>query len=211
LGVIIRFFFQFSRESESPIASASMEQSTLQVTRWLQRSLSETNLQSIRSLPNDGGVAMESPRDLNDNLCFTGFGTVLWKKFIFFQVKKGSSTVALPPKVLVGSSQITPAVGELEYDEDTSGVAAEPGGPAALTPSGVSARHRVLSNNFLIDTTGNLMGCSVYYPDASGNPQAFTATQRGEPVCVALTLMDLSGRTGKPTVRKLLMQVKPEN
>lgn len=209
LGVLVTLFFHFRGESEEPLASMDMEQSTLYLMSYLQRELSETNLQSIRSLPNESGVALESARDDKDALSFSAFGTVLWKKFVYFQVKPITPPVALPAKVTVGSAQVTPGQGEMDYDDDTSGVGVEPGKPGAAPSS--SSHHRVLAHNFFIDTTSHQMGCNVYFPDDAGNPHAFTDTERGEPVCVAITLLDVSSRTGQPTVRKLFMQVKPKN
>jgi type II secretory pathway pseudopilin PulG len=211
LGLLVRQFVIFRRESENPLASMGMEQSTVTLLRTLTRELTETNLQSIRSLPHDSGVVMVSARDDKDNLCFTPQGTVAWKKYVFYQVNDAHSTEVLPAQIQVGSTQVAPVVGELDYDESTTGISVEPTGPPSLSPSAASGRHRVVAHNLLMDKTSGLSGCSVYYLDSSNAPHAFTDKDRGEPVCVNITLMDASGRTGQATVRKLFLQVKPKN
>ena len=212
-GLMISAFISFRRQSETPLASMNMDQSTIQILRWFQREISETNLQSIRSLDKENGVILESARDTSDNLTFNPFGGLAWKKFVYFQVKNLStpSSVPMPPTVKVGGTTINgPQLGELNYDEDPAGVGVEASQPTSLTPASNPGRHRLLGRNFLIENP-NKMGCFVYYNDNAGNPQLFTDTQRGEPVCVALTLMEVSGSTGKPTIRKIFLQIKPKN
>ena len=220
LGLLISLFIQFRRESEQPLASMDMEQSTIYMMRWLQRELTETNLQSIRTLPNDTGMALESARDAvtpnEDRLSFTQIGTVQWKKFVYFQVKPIAAPLTPPPPhVKVGSAILNnPKLGELTCDEDTAGVGIESSKPPLPPPAGLPGRHRVLARNFLVDTTApGSSGFKIYWTDDAGNPQGFgdLPTQRREPVCLALTLMEVSSRTGQPTVRKIFMQVKPKN
>lgn len=203
LLVVYQLFVYFRREMERPQASMSMEQSTLQAMRWLQRDLADTNLQSIRSVPNASnpgaypGLVMESPRDDADHLIMTTFGTVQWKKFIYYQLRPA------PGK---------PGVGLLTYDEDASGVGVEPGAPPTVS-IGASGHHRVLAGNVVLGGPGDHTGLHVFWNDSSGTAHDFddAPTARGEPVNVSLTLTDLSAATGKATTRKLLLQVKPQN
>lgn len=231
-GVIIWSFLQFRRGSEQPMATMTMEQSTMQIVRWLQRDLAETNLQTIRTLEGESGVVFESPRDKNDQLKMQDMGVVHWQKHVFFWVNPRTDQPPLPAKVQVGSETITSfGLGELRYDEV---FLASPGGgavvglePAAPTgtfvalngpPSGADPeRTKVLGRNFLVNKTANLRGLAVFWRDANGAPQPFAnngapgTVTRGEPVVVQMTFLDISPSTGQPTVRQLELVVKPKN
>lgn len=207
LGVIIYLFFSFSRGAEQPLASMSMDQSTFTIIRWLQRDLAETNLQSVMSLPNESGVVLESARDItNDRLLFSPFGTVQWTKFVQYQVKPTTTDKPLPEGVQLGS---------LHYDERALTTAEastpEPAFPAGPITSGVPERHKELGRVFMITDSGKRMGMRVYWTDPSNNAHEFTATERGEPICVVLSLLEVSPRTGQPTIRRVPLQVKPRN
>jgi Prokaryotic N-terminal methylation motif len=194
LLVIYQLFALFRRGAEAPMASLDMEGSTLAVTRWLQRDLAETNLQSIRSNSASGTLAFESPRDLNGHLCINDLGTVEWKKFAFYSLQPVS-----------GSSDRY----QLVYDESTAGVQVEPGAPPA-PPSSPSPRYRVLGTSFVRPADG---GLRVFWTDASGSEHDFgdAASQRGEPARVSLVLQTTSGATGNQTKRVVAFDVKPQN
>lgn len=215
LGVTLRLYFNFRREAERPQASMSMEETTITVVRWLQHDLAETNLQSILSLPNEAGVVMESPRDLNDVLQFNPTtGLVAWQKFLYYEVKENlNPSVPLPSSVMKGSVRVTPGLGRLTCNEAPAGppLPIEPGQPPS-SPAFDSRRSRVLAHNLLIDKGAPALGLAVYFMDPISNtPRQFTARDRGEPVCVALYMLDISGRTGQATTRTLHLQVKPKN
>lgn len=201
LGVLVQAFIMFNRQSETPLASMSMEQSTLYVMRMLQRDIGETNLQSIRSLPNAGGFVLESPRDNRDFLKFSDFGAVQWQKFVSYRVQPAKSQSNAPRGITLS---------ELVYDETTAGVRTCPSFAPDVpfgTPS--PGRQRAVAHNV---AAGGGKGCDVYFPDpTSGQPTPFDGTRRGEPVCVHLSLLDISSRTGKATTRELFMMVKPRN
>lgn len=206
LGVIIYLFFNFSRQAEQPLATMSMDQSTFTIIRWLQRDLAETNLQSVMSLPNESGVILETARDiLNDRLIFSPFGTVEWQKYVQYQVKPTTTDKPLPPGVQLGA---------LHYDERPrtgTEIQPEPSFPTAAITAGVAERHKELGRMFMISDSGKRMGMSVYWTDPSNVVHQFTATERGEPICVVLSLLEVSPRTGQPTIRRVPLQVKPRN
>lgn len=194
LLVIYQVFAMFRRSAEAPMASMDIEGSTMAVTRWLQRDLAETNLQSIRSKGALGTLALESPRDLNDQLSLSNLGTVTWKKFLFYSLQ--------PVPGATGRYQLT-------YDESTVGVNVEPGAPPS-PPSSPTQRYRVLGTWFAPPAEG---GFRVYWNDASGTPHDFdnAANQRGEPVCVSFVLQTTSDATGNKTRRVVVLRVRPQN
>jgi hypothetical protein len=203
LGVLYQLFVYFRKEVERPQAAMTVEQSTLTLLRWLQRDIADTNLQSIRSLPNASNptalpaLIMESPRDDVDHLVMSSFGTVTWKKFVYYQLQP-----------VPGKS----GVGQLVYDERTDGVEIEPGKPALLT-TGSTSHHRVLATDLVVGTPGDHTGFRACWLDGSGGAHDFddAATTRAEPVVVFMTLSDTSGSTGKKTTRQLELRVKPQN
>lgn len=207
LGVIVYLFFNFSRQAEQPIATMTMDQSTFAVIRWLQRDLAETNLQTIMSLPNESGVIFESPRRITDDkLMFSSFGTVEWQKYVQYQVKPTTTDRPLPQGVQLGA---------LHYDErprqGPEATTPEPSFPTSAITSGVAERHKELGRSFMITDNATRMGLHVYWTDSSNAVRQFTATERGEPVCVMLSLLEVSPRTGQPTIRRVPLQVKPRN
>jgi hypothetical protein len=207
LGVMVYLFFSFSKQSEQPLATMSMDQSTFTVVRWLQRDLAETNLQTIRSLPNESGVIMESARSLtNDQLMLSPFGTVDWQKYVQYQVKPTSTERPLPQGVQLGA---------LHYDERARSAneaqTPEPSFPDGPITSGIPERHKELSRSFMITDNATKLGLAVYWVDSSNAVRQFTATERGEPVCVMMSLLEISPRTGQPTIRRVPLQVKPRN
>ncbi|MHB2016008.1 MAG: hypothetical protein ACYCW6_03570 [Candidatus Xenobia bacterium] len=171
----------FRRSAERPRAMMAMEEGTFGVLSRLTRDLGETNLQSIRTA--SGTLVMESPRDDQDHLCMSPFGTVQWKKYAYYQLQPD---------------------GHLTCDDSANGVTVEPAGPPSMTTA-KSRHYRVLANH--------VSEFKVFWTDAHGNPQDFgdAATARGEPVVVQLTLTDVSQSTGKATVRHVGVQVKPQN
>lgn len=202
LLTIYQLFVYFRREAEHPLAATGIEQTSLQIVRWLQRDLSETNLQTIRSAPNSTrheypALVMESPRDDQDRLTMTGFGVVQWKKYLYYQLSP------IPGRT---------DVGQLTYDEDSGGIGVEPGGPPGLTVA-AGSHHRVLANNVVIGHPGEHVGFYPYWKDSGGTPRDFedAATSRAEPVVVELTLQDASTATGKKTVKRFQVQAKPQN
>jgi prepilin-type N-terminal cleavage/methylation domain-containing protein len=204
LTVIYELFILFGREAERPMASMTIEQSSLTASRWISKDLAETNLQSIRSYPSTANknvypaLIMESARDINDDkFQMSAFGTPAWKKFVYYQVEKSSTK---------------PGVGDLTYDEDATGVGVEPGGPSVF-PAPHSKKFRVIATDLQLGNPGQHVGMYAYWNDSSNNPHDFESTnaERAEPVNVALTFVDTSPRTGKQTLRKLLLQIKPQN
>ncbi len=182
VAVTFSLFANFRRAGERPRAMTGMEESSLGILHRLERDLAETNLQSIRSTAG-GTVACISDRDDEDHLLMSGFGTVRWTRFVYYQLQPGHG---------------------LTYDDSTSGIGPEPVGPLAATiPPG--PHHRVVAPN--------ATDFRVYWLDGSSQKQDFQdgATQRGEPVVVDLTLSDVSESTGRQTVRHISLRVKPQN
>ncbi|MBS2033839.1 prepilin-type N-terminal cleavage/methylation domain-containing protein [bacterium] len=90
-------------QSQEPLQLVEHEQVGQYVLQHLQREIQESNLQSLRSLPD--GFICESPRDFQDVIRFNDFGTVNWQKFVRYQV----------------------ICGELVVDQSDSGLSLEPG------------------------------------------------------------------------------------
>jgi hypothetical protein len=210
-------FNSFRSGGANAHAQMNMEESTFAALSRLQRDLTETNLQSIRSnATNLPCLAFESARDDGDKLTMTAFGIVKWTKFVFYQMEAMPGTN--PPR------------GQLTYDDTITGVVAEPSAPPSF-PLAAGLHHRVLGQNFVLGPPGShtvtlkmnavrgpmsedvVAGFYPYWLDSTNTKHDFGdgATDRGEPVHVDMALIDYSPNTGQPTVRVLSIEVKPQN
>ncbi|MFN8610242.1 MAG: type II secretion system protein [Vulcanimicrobiota bacterium] len=113
---------QMQSQSQEPLQLVEQEQTGQYVLQLLQRDLLETNLQSLRSLPD--GFICESPRDFQDVIRFNDFGTVSWQKFVRYQLEGG----------------------ELVLDQSDSGLTLEPGQAPDPFPA-IAQYRRVLARD----------------------------------------------------------------
>jgi hypothetical protein len=240
LTVIYQMFITFGRQSQHPFVANAAEESMLTVAQTLQRDLIETNLQTVRSFPNSAnpneppGLILESPRDSNDVLQLGPFtpgdvrpgSQVLWQKWVYYSLrpnvkKPGFSELTRDEQVLPKQAAQQAQLGVNKY------VTVMPFAPTD-TPTTANVdpkRHRVLTTSMLspnppADVQG---GFYIYWNDAAGDhPFEAPATGRGEPVIAVLTIntganpnhpdqRDGVSSTGKPTVLKLMLEVKPRN
>jgi Tfp pilus assembly protein PilW len=226
LGATYELFVNQHRLAERPRASMAVQEGMAQAVRWLQKDLSETNLQTIRTYTStsDGGpgLSMESPRHMEspDRLEMGTLGIVKWQKFVYYTL--------IPRADGYGTGRLVRREGDI-----AANVASPPAGdpqhriPVASsnppsTASCAASRERTLAQNVMLAygkaptlTLGPQGGFYVYWPDfssgASPKEQLFTDTLRGEPVLVQLYFKDHSPTTGRETVLTYRMSITPRN
>lgn len=196
LATIYQLFSYFRRGAESPLSAMDIEQSTLNVVRWLQRDLGETNLQSIRSSSGIGMVSMLSPRRVDDDVELA-MESVVWQRLVVYRLA--------PLADASGRAQLVRSYGALLSGSQQHA----PCTPPAADMSG-GTEPRVLGNAFALARLG---GFKVYWLDASGVERDFgeTASERGAPVRVKFVLQTASSATGKASQRNVEFAVMPQN
>jgi hypothetical protein len=209
MGLLVMFFLHSKSQSEKPRSSMLLQDSLYAGLKVLTRDLQETSLLSVRTFPSakfpkePPGLSLESPRTIvgtPSQLIIGPYGRVQWQKYVYYTLRPSTKN---------------PRLGELIRDEATLTDQPDPLDisrripvASATLPSltkGTPSRRQVIFRNLALPGQ-TLVGGSVL--DDQGG---FRARVQGETVQLELIAQSDSNLSGKATVLRIPVQVKPWN
>lgn len=201
---------------EKPRASYSVQEDLMKLSRWIQRDLAETNLQTVQSFPSNvagsepPGLCFESPRRMGDDaLMFTPWGNVSWQKYVYYTLQPVN---ALTGNIVRIEGPLTDQPTPIDAGRHIPIVSGKT--PSRASGGSVIARNVILPNVKVLGfadfdqyggfkiTTGLPGG--PYVPLTGKNTY-------DEPIRIELAVLEISTTTGKTSALTMRLQVQPKN
>lgn len=218
-------YVQSQTNYEKPRASYTVQEDLMQLSRWITRDLSETDLQSVMSYPNTQnskeppGLSFESARTLStsqygyEKLVMGSYGAVAWQKFVYYTLQPvDSQTGNLIRKEGQLSDQPSPMGGSYLIPVIS---------PMVPSTGGMQQTERIIARNVIlpnvtipgIGTFDQWGGFKVTNDhDNTGQQVGLTGPpEYDQPIHVALAVREISTTTLKTTALTTLLIVEPRN
>lgn len=206
---------------EKPRASYNIQEDIMQLARWVQRDLEETNLMTVQSFPNPStpgerpGLAFESARSFDgDLLVLSEYGNVRWQKYVYYTLVPVDGTVGNIVRVEGPlEDQPSPLDTGRRVPIKTNKLPS-----ASDIPKGRVVARNVLLPNLTANASQNLPATDQYggfkitslLPGETMGPLVGGAVHE-EPIRIDLALAEISKQTLKASMLRMTLQVIPRN